>query len=241
METPERRVAAGKDPEARIVLEARHRAGMLEIQVGDDGGGVDYDTLRRKVVERGLVNETMGRDLSKAELLEFLFLPAFSTKTEVTAVSGRGVGLDVVHTLAHGLGGAVRADERHGPRVRRDPHAPITRSVLRAALVGIAGEAHALPLARIERLVRVEPVDGDPGGRGREQFAWEGRPVGLLPAAQALGLDGSPPAADTVPVVLLAGAGHLYGLVGGRVPRRAGPRRPPARPAARQGRERRRR
>jgi chemotaxis response regulator CheB len=212
VETPERRVAAGKDPEARIVLEARHRAGMLEIQVGDDGGGVDYDTLRRKVVERGLVNETMGRDLSKAELLEFLFLPAFSTKTEVTAVSGRGVGLDVVHTLAHGLGGAVRAESVTGRGFDVILTAPITRSVLRAALVGIAGEAHALPLARIERLVRV-PVAEIRAVEGRESFTWEGAPVGLVPAARALGLDGSPPAADTVPVVLLAGAGHFYGLV----------------------------
>jgi two-component system sensor histidine kinase and response regulator WspE len=212
VETPEQRAAAGKDPEARIVLEARHRAGMLEIQVGDDGRGVDYDTLRRKVVERGLVPEAMGRNLSKAELLEFLFLPAFSTKTEVTAVSGRGVGLDVVHTLAHGLGGAVRAESVTGRGFDVVLTAPITRSVLRAALVEIAGEAHALPLARIERLVRV-PVAEIRAVEGRESFTWEGAPVGLVPAARALGLDGAPPPGDSVPVVLLAGTEHLYGLV----------------------------
>ncbi|MBL9088927.1 MAG: response regulator, partial [Planctomycetia bacterium] len=211
VEAPEQRVAAGKDPEARIVLEARHRAGMLEIQVGDDGRGVDYDGLRRKVVERGLVNEAMGRNLSKPELLEFLFLPAFSTKTEVTAVSGRGVGLDVVHTLAHGLGGAVRAESVTGRGFDVILTAPITRSVLRAAIVEIAGEAHALPLARIERLVRV-PVADIRAVEGRESFTWEGAPVGLVPAARALGLEGSAPAGDSVPVVLLAGAEHLYGL-----------------------------
>ena len=211
LEPPERRAAAGKDPEGRVMLKARHRAGMLEIEVVDDGRGVDYEGLRRRVVERGLVKDAMAGELSRAELLEFLFLPAFSTKQEVTEVSGRGVGLDVVHTLASALGGTVRATSEAGKGFRVVLTAPITRSVIRAALVEIGGEPHAFPLARIERLVRV-PTAEIHAVEGRESFAWEGAAVGLVPAARALGLDVEVLARDAVPVVLLAGGGHLYGL-----------------------------
>ncbi|MEM9660480.1 MAG: ATP-binding protein, partial [Planctomycetota bacterium] len=99
IETPEERRAAGKSETGRITLEARHHAGMLTIEVGDDGRGIDPDSLRTKVVARRLVDEKMAADLSREELFEFLFLPGFSTARQVTEVSGRGVGLDVVRTL----------------------------------------------------------------------------------------------------------------------------------------------
>ena len=194
-----------------ILLEARHRAGMLEVEVSDDGRGIEYEALRRKVVERGLIAEGIAKELSRPELLEFLFLPGFSTKAAVTEISGRGVGLDVVLTTARELGGMVTATSETGRGIRFVLTLPITRSVVRAALAEIAGEPYAFPLTRIERVLRVEPDDVR-AVEGREQFAWEGRPVGLLPAAQVLGLPPPPRAAGPVPVILLASAEHLYGL-----------------------------
>ena len=211
VEMPDVRAAAGKEPEARILLEARHRAGMLEVEVSDDGCGVEYESLRRKVVDRGLIGVDIAKELSKAELLEFLFLPGFSTRAAVTEISGRGVGLDVVQTTARELGGSVAATSETGRGLRFVLTLPITRSVVRAALAEIAGEPYAFPLTRIERILRVETSEIR-AVEGREQFSWEGRPVGLLPAAQVLGLAPPVRAAGPLPVILIASVDHLYGL-----------------------------
>ena len=90
----EERVAAGKPPGGTVKVEVRHRAGTLVITVTDDGRGIDPERLRAKVVERRLTTAEVARSLGEAELLEFLFLPGFSTAAEVTEYSGRGVGLD---------------------------------------------------------------------------------------------------------------------------------------------------
>ncbi len=211
VETAEARAATAKDPEARVLLEARHHAGMLEVEVSDDGRGVDYEGLRRRIVERGLIAEGIAKDLSRPELLEFLFLPGFSTKAAVTEISGRGVGLDVVSTTARELGGTVVATSETGRGIRFVLTLPITRSVVRAALAEVAGEPYAFPLTRIERVLRVEPGDIR-AVEGREQFGYEGRPVGLLPAAEVLGLPRAARAAGPVPVILISSAEHLYGL-----------------------------
>ena len=95
-----------------IRLEARHRAGMLQIVLADDGRGIDLERLRAKVVERGLTTAAMAARLSEAELLDFLFLPGFSTKEQVTEISGRGVGLDVVQSMVQAVRGSVKVASR---------------------------------------------------------------------------------------------------------------------------------
>ncbi len=114
LELPEERRAAGKKAMGTIRLEARHRAGMLQIILSDDGRGIDLEKLRAKVVERELTTAAIAAQLSEAELLEFLFLPGFSTKENVTEVSGRGVGLDVVHNMVRAVGGLIRVNSRPG-------------------------------------------------------------------------------------------------------------------------------
>src|SRR5207253_7652658 len=100
----------------------------------------------------------LAGNLSEAELLEFLFLPGFSTAKQVTEVSGRGVGLDVVHTMVHAVGGAVRIHTRPGQGATFHLQLPITLSVIRAVIVDIAGEPYAFPHNRIDRLLRLPPA-----------------------------------------------------------------------------------
>src|SRR3712207_2895880 len=96
VEMPERRWSLCKPEQVLVRLDVRHRAGMLAITVSDDGAGIDVEKLRRKVVERGKASAEMAAELTEAELLEFLFLPGFSTAEKLTEYSGRGVGVDVV-------------------------------------------------------------------------------------------------------------------------------------------------
>ena len=144
---------------------------MLQIILSDDGRGIDLERLRTKVVEREMTTAAIASELNEAELLEFLFLPGFSTKENVTEVSGRGVGLDVVHNMVRAVGGMVRVYPRPGRGTRFVLQLPITVSVIRALLVEIAGEPYALPLNRIDRIFMLERT---------ESRELEGKPHGAL-------------------------------------------------------------
>ena len=181
LEMPEERRAAGKTPMGTIRLEARHRAGMLQIILSDDGRGIDLERLRTKVVERELTTAAIANELSEAELLEFLFLPGFSTKEHVTEVSGRGVGLDVVHSMVRAVGGSVRVSVRPGKGTRFVLQLPITVSVIRALLVEIAGEPYAFPLSRIDRIFMLDRNDLREL-EGKPHMMLDDQPVGLVEA-----------------------------------------------------------
>ena len=126
---------------------------MLRIRVSDDGRGIDLDALRERIVRKSLATGDMASTLDRQELLEFLFLPGFSTAQQVTDISGRGVGLDVVQSTAREIGGSARIDTELGRGTVFELELPITLSVIRALLVDVAGETLAFPLARIEREV----------------------------------------------------------------------------------------
>lgn len=214
LESTEARLAAGKPTEGTIRVEARHRAGMLAIAVGDDGAGIDVEKIRRKVVERRHATAEMAARMADAEVLEFLFLPGFSTAGQVTEVSGRGVGLDVVLDTVRKVGGSVHITTQLGEGTTFHLLLPITLSVLRAVLVEIAGEPYAFPHNRIDRLLRVPR--GEVRSLEHRQFvAVDGRNVGLVLAAQLLDLPSEPPAGDDLPVLLMSDATGSYGLIVG--------------------------
>ncbi len=212
IEPPDEREAAGKRPVGTIRLEARHRAGMLQITLADDGRGIDPSRLRARVAARGLATPAMADQLSEAELLEFLFLPGFSTRDAVTEMSGRGVGLDVVQSMVRGVGGVVRVASQYGRGTRFLLQLPITRSVIRALLVEIAGEPYALPLNRIDRIMRLAEDDLQVL-EGRRHFAMDGQPVGLVEAAQVLDLPPAARAGGELPVVVVSDRSHRFGIV----------------------------
>ncbi len=212
IEGPEERKAAGKPPVGMVRLEARHSAGMLQITLTDDGRGVDADRLREKVVDRGLANLEMARRLTEGELLEFLFLPGFSTKEAVTEISGRGVGLDVVQDMVKTVGGLVRITSKAGRGTRFTLQLPITMSVIRALLVKIAGEPYAFPLNRIDQIVRVGR-DELRRLEGRPHFLVDDHLVGLVEAVLVLNLPELGGMADPLSVVVVSDRGHRFGLI----------------------------
>lgn len=212
IEPPEERLAAGKDPVGLVRLEARHSAGMLQITLSDDGRGIDPARLRAKVVERGLSSGEVAERLSEAELLEFLFLPGFSTKEAVTELSGRGVGLDVVQDMVKTVGGVARVTSRVGKGTRFTLHLPITMSVIRALLVGIAGEPYAFPLNRIDRIVRVAR-DEVRRVEGRPHFPLDDQLVGLVDAVLVLGLPELGGGEDPMSVVVVSDRNHRFGMI----------------------------
>ncbi len=197
------RIAAGKPGKATIMLAARHQSGMLVIDVRDDGRGIDPEAIRRKVVERKMVDAATAERLTRAELLEFPFLPGFSTKQAVTEISGRGVGLDVVMSMVQEVSGTITLETDPGRGARFVMRLPVTRSVIRAALVRIDGQLFAVPLSRLHRVALVSREEIQPV-QGRMQFILEDQSVALVHAADLLG-GAAPPESDTAKPVLVIG------------------------------------
>jgi two-component system sensor histidine kinase and response regulator WspE len=212
LELPPEREAAGKPPVGTVRLEARHRAGMLNITLVDDGRGIDIDALRRRAIERGLVARGVADQLSEMELLEFLFLPGFSTKDAVTEISGRGVGLDVVQSMVKAVGGNVRVATQPGWQTTFTLQLPITMSVIRALLVEIGGEPYAFPLTRIDQILHCRHQELRTV-EGRQYFDRDGISIGLVMASQILEIPASGPPDDPMPVVVVSDRGQQFGLI----------------------------
>ncbi len=213
LESPEERVARGKPEEGRIRLEARHAGGMLCLVVSDDGRGIEAPRLRTQVVKKGMCTEDVAARLSEDELLTFLFLPGFSTAEKVTEISGRGVGLDVVQTMVQEVGGTLRVTTEAGRGTAFHLQLPITRSVIRALLLEIAGEIFALPLARIHRALQA-PRESLRHIEGRPFVLLDQQNVGLVGGAELLGLPA--PSRETsaaeLTAVILRDAHQTYGI-----------------------------
>ncbi len=212
METGAERVAAGKPETGAIRVEARHRAGTLVITVADDGRGIDPARVRQKIVDRGMVTADMAVTLTEPELLEFLFLPGFSTAAAVSEYSGRGVGLDVVQEMIRTVGGTVRVTSTFGQGTTFHLQLPITLSVVRAVLAVIGGESYAFPHNRIDRLLRV-PVTDVRSLENRQYIVVDGKNIGLVLAAQILDLGTQSRSNETLSIVLLSDATGQYGLI----------------------------
>ncbi|MBD2667133.1 chemotaxis protein, histidine kinase family [Richelia sinica FACHB-800] len=203
IETPQERLAAGKPEEGTIRIEVFHRAGMLLINIADDGRGIDIEMLRQEVVHKNLTNPEMAAQLSESELMDFLFLPGFSTAENVTEFSGRGVGLDVVHSTVREIGGTFRAVSQPGKGMTLHLQLPLTLSVLRTLLVEIAHEPYAFGLARIDRVVML-PKSEIILSENQPFFLLNNQPVALISAHQVLDLPPQSSNQEFLPVVVIS-------------------------------------
>ena len=212
LEPAAERAAAGKAPGGAITLTARHRAGMLSIEIADDGRGVDVERIRELVVTRKMASGAMAAALSAPELMEFLFLPAFSLKEKASAISGRGVGLDVVHQTIREQNGTVRMESDPGRGLRTSITLPLTQSVVRALVVAIQGEAYAVPIVKVERVLKVAQANIHTL-ENKQFFDFRGEHVGLVSAAQVLDLGQIGSSADELAVVIIGSGLRRYALV----------------------------
>ncbi|GMU07302.1 hybrid sensor histidine kinase/response regulator [Corallococcus caeni] len=199
LEAPEERVRHGKPEEGRVVLSARLRGSRVEVAVEDDGRGLDLEALRERARARGL--EVPEDDEEAARLV---FLPGLSTAAKVTAVSGRGVGLDVVRAQVEALRGSVEVAFKAGQGTRFTLDVPLTLSTLRVLLVAVGGQTLALASEGVDRLLRLSPSDVREV-EGRMSWVTPDALVPLASLAAVLDLPAGPPKARPSAVVLSAG------------------------------------
>ncbi|MFM7087392.1 MAG: response regulator [Cyanobium sp.] len=212
LEPPETRRAAGKPEQGLLRLEALHRGGMLSIAIRDDGAGVDLEAVRQRGLERGLIEPGNEHELSEADLLDLLLRPGFSTARQLSEVSGRGVGLDVVQTMAREVGGSLRLSTVAGGGTSLHFQLPLTLSVVRTLLVRIGREPYAVPLARLDQIVAV-PLSSIHRHEGKASLQLDGQAIGLIGSQALLGLPLPARLRDPLPVMVLSDQGRSYGLV----------------------------
>jgi two-component system chemotaxis sensor kinase CheA len=160
LETPAQRRAAGKSETGRMTLNAFHEGGHIIIEIGDDGRGLSVDRIRAKVLANGLATETELAAMSDSQIHRFIFRPGFSTAAEVTAVSGRGVGMDVVKTNIERIGGTVDLKSVAGQGTTFSIKIPLTLAIISALIVEAAGERFAIPQINVIELVQARQGGG---------------------------------------------------------------------------------
>jgi two-component system chemotaxis sensor kinase CheA len=154
LETPEERRAAGKPEKGTICLWAAQKGNHVVIEVRDDGRGIDSERVRRKAVARGLIGE--GQELTRAEIYDLLFLPGFSTRDEVSDLSGRGVGMDVVRNNITQLSGMVELTSEVGKGTSMTITLPITLAIIKALIVKVSGQTYAIPINSVQETLMID-------------------------------------------------------------------------------------
>jgi two-component system chemotaxis sensor kinase CheA len=207
LETPEERRAAGKPEEGTVTLSAEHRGGRIMIEVGDDGRGIDRTRVRQKAAERGLIPP--GAALSDEETDNLIFMPGFSTASQVSNISGRGVGMDVVRRNIIDLGGRIGIGSTPHQGSRFSLTLPLTLAVLDGMVVAIGSQTFVLPLSHIVESLKPKSCDIKPFGE-RRLLNVRGAHVPLIDTGAVLGVEDALPAEQGVVILVESqGTGRL--------------------------------
>ena len=156
IECPDDRIAAGKSEEGCLLLRAYHEGGQVNIEITDDGAGLKLDRIRAKAIERGLINSEQAKRMSDREVSQLILLPGFSTAEQVSSVSGRGVGMDVVKTNIEKIGGTLDLESKEGQGTTINIKIPLTLAIIPALVVTNGGDRYAIPQVSLLELVRLE-------------------------------------------------------------------------------------
>ncbi len=216
IESPEQRHAAGKPRTGRIVLNAAHEGGAVAIEVRDNGRGLDTEKILERARSAGLLAAGAADSLPRNQIEQLVFRPGFSTAAEVTSVSGRGVGLDVVRTNVESIGGTIEMTSEPGESTTFRIKIPLTLAIVSVILVRIGSQRFALPQAAVVELVR---LDRDTEGLGIESlhgvpvYRLRGNLLPLVSLTEQLGLSSEGGSGDTESIVVLQGDDRQFGLL----------------------------
>ncbi len=217
LETPAQRLASGKAAQGRLTLSACHESGSILIRIGDDGRGINRDKVLQRAWDSGLVER--GSQPADAEIVKLIFEPGFSTASEVTKLSGRGVGMDVVRSNIEALRGTVTVTSDPGQGAQIEIRMPLTLAIIDGFLVGVGASKFVFPLDAVVEVIERGPAamgsphgrDDGPDLRGRGVVELRGQVLPVLDLRRLYGLDSPEPERSSV-VVIRAGSSR-YGVI----------------------------
>ncbi len=217
IERPQDRVAAGKPAEGCLYLRAYHESGQVNLEISDDGGGMNPEKIRDKALQKGMITANQSALMSDREIVNLVFLPGFSTAEKVTNVSGRGVGMDVVKTNIEKIGGNVDMQSRLGMGTTLKIKIPLTLAIIPALMVVVGEQRYAIPQVSLLELVR---LDGELARKGVEMihgapvYRLRGRLLPLVYLSRELKLPARQLIEDgNINIVVLQADGRQFGLV----------------------------
>ena len=220
IEAPETRKRAGKDPTGVLTMRAFHEGGQVNIEISDDGAGLNGDRIRQKAIERGLIPAQQASRMPDRDVFDLIFLPGFSTAEKITNVSGRGVGMDVVKTNVEKIGGAVDIQSTPGRGTTVRVKIPLTLAIIPALIATCAGERFAIPQVSLSELVR---LDAEEIGKGIELvhgapvYRLRGRLLPLVYLDRELGIRSRPNENNrrtaAINIVVLQAEDSQFGLI----------------------------
>ncbi|WP_157042062.1 chemotaxis protein CheW [Nitriliruptor alkaliphilus] len=219
IETAEARTAAGKSATGRLVLRAFHEGGQVNIEIADDGAGIDVARIKAKALDKGVITATQAAEMGDHEALQLIFEAGLSTAKEVTNVSGRGVGMDVVRTNIERIGGAVDVQTEVGVGTTFKVKIPLTLAIIPALVVTSRGERYAIPQLSLLELVRLEGEQARAGIElihGTPVHRLRGRLLPIVGLRDELGqpaADDDEGGRDVINIVVLQADGQQFGLV----------------------------
>ncbi|MBN1395656.1 MAG: chemotaxis protein CheA [Pirellulales bacterium] len=219
IELPGQRAAAQKNPQGTIAIEARHRGGSVVVMLADDGRGIDVERLVEKAVEKGLVAADAAAEMDRREKLRLVWLPGLSTAENVSDLSGRGMGMDIVRAKIEQLNGAVELESKPGRGTTVEIKLPLTLAVLPSLMVEIENEPVAIPMESVAEVVGVERRDAT-DVLGRPTVVVRDRVIAIVSLADLFGrAAASPPphVSQTQTIVVFGCGGRRIGLAVDRV------------------------
>jgi two-component system chemotaxis sensor kinase CheA len=203
LETPDVRERSGKPRAGTISVSASQRGGTLVVELRDDGAGIDAGAVKAAALARGVIGKAEAASMSARDAVALIFQPGLSTSQDITDLSGRGVGLDVVHESVERLQGTVEVDSRPGDGTTFTLTLPVTVATTQCLLVRAAGQTFGLPLSGVGRILRIRPTDAAQN-QGRRVVLIDDEPVVVTSLAALLGIDREDaPWTDVRPAVLL--------------------------------------
>ncbi len=207
------RIAAGKPPKGKVTLRAFHKGNSVAIEIEDDGKGIDPVKMREIAVRKGLITTEEAAQLDDREAIELIFAPGFSSADQITDISGRGVGMDVVRTNIKNLKGSVSTYSEIGKGTRFTLSLPLTLAIIDALMVNVSGQMYAIPLDAVSETTKIE-AQRLTDVKGRKAVTLRGEVLGIVEMAEMLGLPrASDPLPDVLSVVVIHDNDRRLGLV----------------------------
>ena len=212
LESAEVRKERGKNEVGSIFLNAYQEGNSVVIEVGDDGNGIDVDAVRRKAIERGTITEEQAEYMSEKEIVNLLFLPSFSTAAQVSDVSGRGVGLDVVRSKIQALSGEVEVKSKLGVGSTWTIRLPLTLAIIQALMVVVGDEQYAISLGAIDTIEDISPKDIKLV-QSKEVITLRGNVIPLVRLNEVLGIESTKNDSDDLIAVIVKKGDKQAGLI----------------------------
>lgn len=212
LESPEVRAERGKPATGSVFLNAYQDGNNVIIEVGDDGNGIDVDAVRNKALERGTITPEQAASMSDKEIINLLFLPSFSTAKQVTDISGRGVGLDVVRSKIESLSGDVEVKSELGVGSTWTVRLPLTLAIIQALMVVVGNEKYAIALGFIETIETIEPNEVKLV-QNEEVINLRGMVIPLIRLSEVLDVESTKDENESLVVVIVKKGDEMAGLV----------------------------